>query len=101
MPEVLGPVCFNDALAMADGCDRRLLLHPSGASWAATVKATSRTEATAVFVGPEGGFSATEVGAAKAAGFDVVRLGAFVLRTETACAAALGALAALSLPGDG
>jgi 16S rRNA (uracil1498-N3)-methyltransferase len=39
--------------------------------------------------GPEGGFSNTERDAAKLAGFTPVRLGARVLRTETASLAAL------------
>jgi 16S rRNA (uracil1498-N3)-methyltransferase len=51
--------------------------------------------AVVLVVGPEGGFTEGELAAARAHGFAIVRLGAFVLRTETVCAAALGALAAL------
>jgi 16S rRNA (uracil1498-N3)-methyltransferase len=46
-----------------------------------------------LLIGPEGGFSDSEELAARAAGFDAMRLGRRVLRTETA---ALGALAAMS-----
>lgn len=43
-------------------------------------------------VGPEGGFSASDRAALAAAGFAEVGLGPIVLRTETVCAAVLGAI---------
>jgi 16S rRNA (uracil1498-N3)-methyltransferase len=46
-------------------------------------------------IGPEGGFDDDELELARAAGFRIARLGRFTMRTETVCAAALGALAAL------
>jgi 16S rRNA (uracil1498-N3)-methyltransferase len=46
-------------------------------------------------VGPEGGFAEGELAEAVQAGFERVTLGALVLRTETVCAAVLGALLAL------
>jgi 16S rRNA (uracil1498-N3)-methyltransferase len=46
-------------------------------------------------VGPEGGFTDKEVEAARCAGFQAVRLGPRVLRTETAAPALLAALQAL------
>jgi 16S rRNA (uracil1498-N3)-methyltransferase len=49
----------------------------------------------ALLVGPEGGFSPHEVAAALRLGCQAVRLGARVLRTETAGLAALAALQAL------
>jgi len=53
-------------------------------------------DAEAVFaVGPEGGFAEVELEQAVQAGFERVTLGALVLRTETVCAAVLGALLAL------
>lgn len=48
----------------------------------------------AVLIGPEGGLSDDEVEAAEAVGFVVVGLGPYVLRMETAGAAALAALRA-------
>lgn len=45
-----------------------------------------------LLTGPEGGFSSTEREIAKAAGFIPVRLGARILRTETASLAALSAV---------
>jgi 16S rRNA (uracil1498-N3)-methyltransferase len=50
-------------------------------------------------VGPEGGLGERDVGALTAAGFDGLRLGPRILRTETAGLAALAALQALH--GDG
>ncbi len=52
--------------------------------------------AVVLVVGPEGGFSDDERAAAGALGYVGATLGAFTLRTETACAAALGALAAIA-----
>ena len=49
--------------------------------------------AAAVVVGPEGGLTDGEVVAFRAAGAQAVRLGAEVLRTSTAGAAAFAALA--------
>jgi 16S rRNA (uracil1498-N3)-methyltransferase len=48
-----------------------------------------------LLVGPEGGFTDKEVEAARRAGFQAVRLGPRVLRTETAAPALLAALQAL------
>lgn len=48
-----------------------------------------------LLIGPEGGFTSDEAAAALVAGFQPVRLGRRVLRTETAGLAALAALAAL------
>lgn len=46
----------------------------------------------AFLVGPEGGLSDEEIGAAAGAGYVPARLGALVLRTETVCSAVLGGL---------
>lgn len=52
----------------------------------------------AVIIGPEGGFSPTEVVAARTAGLDVVGLGARILRAPTVAPAAVAAI--LSRTGD-
>ncbi len=49
-------------------------------------------ESVLIAIGPEGGFSADEVGAARAAGASVVSLGRRILRTETAALVVLAAL---------
>lgn len=53
----------------------------------------------ALLIGPEGGFSDQELADARAAGFLVVDLGPYVLRTEVACTMVLGALRARALAG--
>lgn len=60
----------------------------------ATIKGLTPTTALRLVIGPEGGFSDAEVAATTSAGFQAVRLGPRVLRTETA---ALTAIAALQL----
>jgi 16S rRNA (uracil1498-N3)-methyltransferase len=50
---------------------------------------------TTLLIGPEGGFSTDEIQAARQAGFIAVRLGARVLRTETAAVAGIAALQTL------
>jgi 16S rRNA (uracil1498-N3)-methyltransferase len=49
----------------------------------------------ALLIGPEGGLSDDEIGLAQQAGFQPVRFGPRVLRTETASAAALAIIQAL------
>lgn len=50
---------------------------------------TADSPTLSVFVGPEGGFSDSEIQRAEAQGFQPVRLGPRILRTETAAIAAL------------
>lgn len=56
----------------------------------------SHTTPIVLAIGPEGGFSEMELNQMERAGFHRTRLGPFVLRTETVCAALLGALLILS-----
>lgn len=51
-----------------------------------------REDSVAVLVGPEGGWSEAERGAAGAAGWEAVTLGTYVLRAETAATAAIAVL---------
>ncbi len=52
-------------------------------------------ESAALAVGPEGGFTDAEVEAARGSGWQVIALGATLLRIETACVAGCAALLAL------
>lgn len=70
----------------------KILLSPAGRMKLSDLAKTPVTLA----VGPEAGFSAAEEACLVAAGFARVRLGARVLRTETAALAALAALNALA-----
>jgi 16S rRNA (uracil1498-N3)-methyltransferase len=90
VPPVHLPVTLEKWLAQADNC-LKLTLDP----WtSATIKELIPTNKLRLVIGPEGGFSDREVTATTAAGFQPVRLGPRVLRTETA---ALTAIAALQL----
>jgi len=62
-------------------------------SLAAALKRRQAERAFAIAVGPEGSFTPEELAAAKDAGADLVSLGPSILRTETAAAALLAALA--------
>ncbi len=90
-PAPLGP-------ALDGACDdARIVFVPTARDPLGTHLATlAPTTSIALLVGPEGGLDDDEVEAALAAGFVPCRLGAFVLRTETMAAAALGAIAALA-----
>lgn len=90
VPTIGGPLPLEEALE--ESGDVRWLLDPGGN---ALPKAELAENGTAVLViGPEGGFAPEEVALAEGLGFARVKLGRFVLRTETACAAAIGALLA-------
>jgi len=68
-------------------------LDPSATATLGPALAKLSTTTPVVFlVGPEGGLESTELVAAERAGFAHVSLGPLILRTETVCAAVLGAL---------
>lgn len=71
---------------------QRLMLAPDAAVSLAEIAPTSAVQ---LLIGAEGGLDPVEVKAAQSAGFQAVRLGPRVLRTETAGLAALAALQVL------
>lgn len=85
-------------LALADWLGRRapgrlLFLSPTAETRLAELAAPAETDC--LVAGPEGGFEADEIAALQAAGATPVRLGARILRTETAALAALAAMQTL------
>ena len=87
-------------VSLADYCrtppsGTRLLLSPAGAVGLRAVAARIASPVV-LAAGPEAGFSADEEALLAGAGFEPVRLGPRVLRTETAALAALAALNALA-----
>lgn len=90
VPEIGGPLGFAAALATAAGVV--LLPYESAGESAPSVRAALAAEIDALFaldaisvlIGPEGGFTETEMAAAAEAGASVVTLGQRVLRSETA-----------------
>jgi 16S rRNA (uracil1498-N3)-methyltransferase len=87
VPEIIGPVVFD---ALADATGTRVALVPEATrSFAAILP--EEADVVSILVGPEGGLDAREITALGEWSFGLVRLGPFVMRTETAAAAALGA----------
>jgi len=75
----------------ATGAERKFLLHHRASPAART---SEDPASIALLVGPEGGLSAGEIEAAEQAGYQSMRLGPRVLRTETAPLAAIAILQA-------
>jgi 16S rRNA (uracil1498-N3)-methyltransferase len=92
LPALSAAPSLDAALSLPDLPACRLLLAPQAAGGLAV---PGGTQALAVAVGPEGGFSTDELARAQRAGFRLSRLGPRVLRTESAGLAALAALQAL------
>jgi 16S rRNA (uracil1498-N3)-methyltransferase len=93
--QITPPQTLNDWVTNAKSTpdSRRLIAHPDGKSLPSLDLATPLP--TLLAIGPEGGFTDTEVAAALAHGWQSVHLGQRILRIETA-AAALAAVVALS-----
>jgi 16S rRNA (uracil1498-N3)-methyltransferase len=92
-PIIDAPLSLAAALASADVAALRLCLDPTAeASLGSLLEMVAAATSVTILVGPEGGLDASEVEAAASAGFTRARLGGLVLRTETVCAAVLGAL---------
>ncbi|MCU1621028.1 MAG: rsmE, partial [Modestobacter sp.] len=93
VPEVTEPMSTRQVCGMLADVDLALVLHEQ-ARQPFTKIDVPKAGTIAVIVGPEGGLTDGEVVAFRAAGAHSVRLGAEVLRTSTAGAAALAALSA-------
>ena len=91
VPEVTGPMTTREVCGLLADADLAVVLHEQARRPLAEL-AIPGTGTVAVVVGPEGGLTDGEVVAFRAAGAQAVRLGAEVLRTSTAGAAALAAL---------
>ena len=91
IPKIHTPITLGDALA-AIGVQSLILLDADGS----VDKSLSTTkESTAVFIGPEGGFSASELDVLRKRCDHKLRLGPTVLRAETAAIASLAWLGSL------
>ena len=82
-PRIEGPIPFDDAVRSERAT--KLVLDPGGEPFPATLPPGP----TALLVGPEGGWTEEELGAAIAEGWAAVSLAAGKLRAETAAVAAL------------
>ncbi|MGY3265729.1 16S rRNA (uracil(1498)-N(3))-methyltransferase [Lysobacter sp. HA35] len=93
VPDVAAPVTLAAALASLETHTMHLLLDPEGAHSLRTM-ALDDASSICIAVGPEGGWSPLDREQLRAAGFDGLRLGPRILRTETAGLAAIAALQA-------
>lgn len=101
VPQVVEPVRLEALLRSADTA-HRFFLDPY-APHSLTVGLRPCPDAVLLLIGPEGGFTPAEVESARAAGARPVRLGARILRAETAAIAAATLVAAAAeahLSGD-
>jgi 16S rRNA (uracil1498-N3)-methyltransferase len=93
LPDVAEPIELAPWLVSPRAPDElALVFDPDGQE---RLRAMPQATRVRVLIGPEGGLSERELKLAADAGFRTVRLGARVLRTDTAGAAALAALSAL------
>jgi 16S rRNA (uracil1498-N3)-methyltransferase len=93
LPQITEPMTTREVCGLLADADLALVLHEQARRPLAELD-VPRAGTVAVVVGPEGGLTDGEVVAFRAAGAHAVRLGAEVLRTSTAGAAALAALSA-------
>src|ERR1700694_4155142 len=103
LPVVEGPVEFDDVLQAP--AKHRLLLDElrTGVPLLSAVRNPAAGDHVAFLAGPEGGWTDEERDSAYAAGWTAVTLGQQILKTETACLAALSILNAqyLTLRSEG
>ena len=93
LPQLLPPQSLPAFLA-GERSARRFALDPGASMTLAQAKLVAG-ESLCLLVGPEGGLSERDLAAARAAGFEGLRLGPRNLRTETAAVAAIAGLQAL------
>ncbi len=93
VPDVVAPQALAQAAASRTG--RGFILNPFAEASLASLHGTTLHDCT-IAIGPEGGWSPRDREHLLAAGFEGLRLGPRVLRTETAGIAAIAALQALS-----
>lgn len=91
LPEIAAPLSLRDALAALDG-PAVALLERSDRPARDALAALGPVGRVTVFVGPEGGWTAEERDALRAAGVAGLSLGRHVLRAETAALAAIVAV---------
>lgn len=93
LPQVHAPAPLADALAALSTGTMRLVLDPQAQSGVAALH-PPRDNTVVIAIGPEGGFSSKDRTLLAHYGFDGLRLGPRILRSETAGVAAITALQA-------
>ncbi len=95
LPALHAPTRLPSALAELPTGSRVLYLDPDAEATLSSIAAVPQ-QPLAIVIGPEGGWSARDLGELAAVGAHGLRLGPRVLRTETAGLAAIAALQALA-----
>jgi len=97
LPTLTGPMPYSAALERVPSSAMRVCLAPDAPRPLGEILCERGPgQPVALLIGPEGGLSPDEIAKALALGFVPAALGPFVLRTETAAVAALGAVVALA-----
>lgn len=91
VPALSAPAALAEAAESVAGDALRLTLDPAGEHSLATMAAPAAATI-AIAIGPEGGWSPRDRETLRVAGFEGLRLGPRILRTETAGLAAIAAL---------
>ena len=92
IPQILTPLTLDDYI-LQSSAELKFILHPEGdKGWQDYSLVSGEID---LLIGPEGGISSEELHRAKLAGFNPLRLGPRVLRTETAGIAVLSLLQAI------
>ena len=92
LPQLNSPVEFSTLLGK-EGSERKIILHPpQDNSQQTMLDKNNKPKSVCLLVGPEGGFSDSEVALATRHHFTPLALGPRILRTETAPLAALSLL---------
>jgi 16S rRNA (uracil1498-N3)-methyltransferase len=94
MPALEPPLAFDRVLHQTSEAQLALLLHPEGETTLGELR-PPQDPRLLLLTGPEGGLAPAELDAARTAGFQAIRLGPRVLRSETAPLAAIAAIQAL------
>jgi 16S rRNA (uracil1498-N3)-methyltransferase len=94
--QIASPQAWNQYAKATDPKSRRLVAHFGGVPVVGLNFATRM--ATYLAIGPEGGFTPSEINAATSAGWQIVDLGPRILRVETAATALTAVVAASSHP---
>jgi 16S rRNA (uracil1498-N3)-methyltransferase len=95
-PQAWGDWASPAGVPKSESAERRLVAHPGGVPLSQVELLSPKS--TQLAIGPEGGFANEEIGAATAAGWQLVDLGPRILRVETAAIALAAALMLNDVP---
>jgi 16S rRNA (uracil1498-N3)-methyltransferase len=84
LPIISNPLNFKDMLAIACTYDEKITFWEKATKKLETLERSASIKKVIILIGPEGGFSETEIALAKEKGFCSYSLGPRILRAETA-----------------